>query len=83
MAGVVFCRKLTFPCFELDTAIEPSNSFAIPHVDLERYNRTGKLEIMHVLDGIHEDMERAIQKCRKIEAKRKGKLLNLINGREL
>lgn len=80
MAGVVFLRKFSFPCFELDTAIEPSNSFAVPHADLVRYDRQGKLDVMYVLTNIHADMERAIQKCRKIEPKRKEKLLAFING---
>ena len=80
MNGVVFFPKLTVPCFELDTAVDPSNLFAVPYPTLERWHRLGQLEVMYVLDGIHADMERAIRNCRRIEPKRKVKLLAVING---
>ena len=80
MDGVVFFEEFAIPCFELETAIEPSNCFAIPHADLEKYSKAGKLELMDVLVSIHDDMQRAINKCRRIDPKRKAKLLEIINN---
>ncbi len=81
MDGCVFYKANLMPCFEVDTAIEPENVFAIPYEKLVRYHSRKELETMHVLGGqIKEDMERAIQSCEQIEQARKEKLLKLLNG---
>lgn len=38
MAGAVFYEPGDVNCFEVPTAVEPGNVFAIPHFDLVRYD---------------------------------------------
>ena len=76
MAGVVFYELGDVNCFEVPTAVEPGNVFAIPHTDLIRYARNDQLEILAVLeDDIKERMETAIAACTTIVPPRKRKLI--------
>ena len=80
MAGVVFYEPGDVPCFDLPTAVEPGNIFAIPHGDLVGFARRAQLEILHVLgDDIKERMETAIAACKTIVPHRKIKLIAIIN----
>lgn len=84
MAGVVFYEAGDVGCFEVPTAVEPGNVFAIPHADLLRYARNNQLEILDVLtDDIKERMETAIAACTTIVPPRKRKLIAIINGEQI
>jgi hypothetical protein len=84
MAGVVFYEPGDVRCFEVPTAVEPGNVFAIPHTDLIRYVGKDQLEILAVLeDDIKERMETAIAACTTIDPPRKRKLIAIINGEQI
>lgn len=81
MAGVVFYESGEIPCFDIPTAVEPGNVFAIPEIDLLRYAHNNQLEVLQILGGnFKERLEVAIAACKTIAPTRKQKLIAIING---
>jgi hypothetical protein len=80
--GCVYYPAGSVACFEIETAVEPANTFAIPYENLRRYAAAGSLEILQVLQGnIQSEMERAIKACRQIPQSRRDNLLAVMEGR--
>lgn len=68
-------------CFEVETAIQLTNGFAIQYAALASYAKTGELEILGVLDeGETTRLRDAIMGCDTLVEKTKGRMLAVLDG---
>jgi hypothetical protein len=80
MRGVVLYRACECLAFEMDTIIDPTNCFAVPHADLEKHDRTGKLERFGVLDDLKERLSVAVAQSVELEPARRAGLLRCLSS---
>lgn len=78
LVGVVRIRAGEFEAFPVETFIDPSNCFAIPHDKLKRHDKRGELEILGSADGILDRMRAAVMNNGMIAPPRRQSLLNLL-----
>jgi hypothetical protein len=83
-SDVILFEKGKCELFEVATAIQLNNLFAIPHSHLSSYEKQGVLEVLGILDDEFLKLLReAIADCKAIERNRKQRLLAILDGREV
>jgi hypothetical protein len=71
-------------CFEVETAIQLTNGFAIRYANLTSYAKTGELEILGVFNGGGTDRLRdAITACGTLVERTKEQMLAVLAGKRL